>query len=154
MSCAPHEGFGAEGTWKPRNLSNTENEETPSPKRGSRKAGYSWGKDEGKGTSSHNPNSPHLLGQKSASAERKNEDQIFKLKGMREGAKEEAGTGTPGLEGGRDLGIWILGLRDEGVGRAEGLDLRSKGLGTGTLGLWKEGSGVWDSHLPSPSFWK
>lgn len=34
----------------------------------------------------------------------KNEDQIFKLGGMREGAKEEAGAGTPGFEGGRTWG--------------------------------------------------
>lgn len=66
---------------------------------------------------------------------------------MREGAKEEAGAGTPGFEGGRTWGPGPLGLRGERVGRAEGLDLRRKGLGTGTLGLWKEGG--WGPGLPS-----
>lgn len=63
---------------------------------------------------------------------------------MREGAKEEAGAGTPGVEGGRTWGPGPLGLMGERVGRA---DLRRKGLGTGTLGLWKEGG--WGSGLPS-----
>lgn len=66
---------------------------------------------------------------------------------MREGAKEEAGAGTPGFEGGRTWGPGHLGLTGERVGRDEGLDLRRKGLGTGTLGLWKEGG--WVPGLPS-----
>lgn len=40
---------------------------------------------------------------------------------------------------------WLQELRDQIGG--------SKGLKTGTLGLWKEGAGVQGSHLPSPSFW-
>lgn len=41
------------------------------PKVKRKEARYSRGKDEGERTSSHNPDSPHLLGQKAASAERK-----------------------------------------------------------------------------------
>lgn len=41
------------------------------PKVKRKEARYSRGRDEGERTSSHNPDSPHLLGQKAASAERK-----------------------------------------------------------------------------------
>ena len=43
------------------------------------------------------------LPQKRTKGERERENQIFKLKGMREGAKAEAGAGVPGFEGRKEL---------------------------------------------------
>lgn len=75
------------------------------PKVKRKEARYSRGRDEGERTSSQNPDSPHLLGQKAASAERKkkkNGNQIFTLKRIGgEEAKGEAGAGTPGSERGQ-----------------------------------------------------
>ena len=76
--------------WRPRNLSTGRMRHRPK-----RETGYWQGRDEGWATISHNRDLPHLLGQKAASEEtikreRERENKISKLKGMREGVKEQA----------------------------------------------------------------
>lgn len=78
MSHAPREDPGAEGILETQ----TENKETR-PKMRRKEARYSQGRDEREGTSSHNPDSPHLLGQKTASAERKKCESDFSVKADR-----------------------------------------------------------------------
>ena len=73
-----------------------------------------------------------MLGQKAASEEtikreRERENKISKLKGMREGVKEQARAGALAFEKGKTWVSGSLGLRGQGVGRADGSEKHMAG---------------------------